>query len=237
MTRTQWAILAVLTATVAIVLCVGTIMLVNLSASPSTQVTFVEATVTPLLSSGPKQTNTLALTDTPKPTERSKPTGVPTLTPIPATPIPTIRPTPAFVAQTQKIGPLLDSLRDETYSFQVGLNDVKWSNGDRFLPPKQGNTYLIAYISVKNLGPGSAFSISSLDFQVKDANGALRSSALLVPAGFDCSLPFVDLTAGGSVEGCVSFEVPTTGRLEFIYAPFKYEGLKPGRYVSFVIRP
>ena len=35
---------------------------------------------------------------------------------------------------------------------------------------------------------------------------------------------------------CVSFEVPAQGSVELIYAPYKYEGLKVGRYLRFELR-
>ncbi len=52
----------------------------------------------------------------------------------------------------------------------------------------------------------------------------------------ECEMDSVDLMANGSVSGCFGFEVPISGELELIYAPYKYEGLEPGRYLSFKLR-
>jgi len=90
-------------------------------------------------------------------------------------------------------------------------------------------------ISVKNLGPDPMRSVSPYDFQVRDVNGALRDSGW-VPDTEDCKMDTVDLAPNGSVSGCIGFEVPVDGTLELIYAPYKYEGLQPGRYLSFTIR-
>jgi hypothetical protein len=52
----------------------------------------------------------------------------------------------------------------------------------------------------------------------------------------DCDLGMVDLVAGGTISGCVVFEVPETGSLELIYAPYQFGNLEPGRYLSFQLR-
>ena len=73
------------------------------------------------------------------------------------------------------------------------------------------------------------------DFQMLHEGGVLYDYEFVGDSS-DCHLPGVDLLAGGSTSGCVGFEVPMSGSLELVYAPYKYEGLEPGRYLSFKIR-
>ncbi len=96
--------------------------------------------------------------------------------------------------------------------------------------------YVVVDLEIKNLGPGALRSIGLSDFQVKDAKGAIRDYTMLPSFYETCQIETVDLIANGSTEGCISFEVPETGSIELIYAPFQYEGLQPGRYLSFVLR-
>jgi hypothetical protein len=44
---------------------------------------------------------------------------------------------------------------------------------------------------------------------------------------------FADLPAAGSIEGCISLEIHAEGSVELIYAPYRYEGPKEGRYLGF----
>jgi hypothetical protein len=101
--------------------------------------------------------------------------------------------------------------------------------------PKQGNIFVIVDVTIKNLGPSPMRSVDEYEFQIRDANGALRDSEYVRETD-ECQLESVDLTANGSMTGCMGFQVPMTGALELIYAPYKYEGLQPGRYLSFKIR-
>lgn len=164
------------------------------------------------------------ISPTPRPSDTPRPTQVPPPTP-----------TPRFQLVTKKIGPIRESERDEVFSVQLTVKDVEIDQGSSFSRPKPGFEYMIVHVLVQNLGPGSIHSLYTTDFQIKDEKGALRGDTFLANTR-DCALDLVDLTAGGSVEGCIGFEVPKTGRLEFIYAPFKYEGLKPGRYISILVR-
>ncbi len=157
----------------------------------------------------------------------TRPTTIPTPTP---TPIPTV------VIQTQTLGPIWNSTRDESYTAQISLTGVRFNSEDDWHKPKQGYVYVIVDVTVKNLGPDLMRSVSDYDFQVRDASGALRDSSWLVPGTDDCELDLVDLALNGSVSGCIGFEVPADGKLELIFAPYKYEALEPGRYLSFTIR-
>jgi hypothetical protein len=144
-------------------------------------------------------------------------------------------PTPSFQAQTQSIGPVWDDYSDSRYTAEVTVTDVEWYKGGSYDQPKSGSIHAIVHIQFQNNGPGSIRSIGSGDFQALDASGVVHDYEFL-SATEDCRLDIVDLMAGGHLEGCVAFEVPEEGRIEFIYAPYRYEGLEPGRYLSFVLR-
>jgi hypothetical protein len=172
--------------------------------------------------------------------------SLPNTTPIPGptststeAPTPTTSPTPTQIVQileqTQTLGPIWNSTRDESFSVTIVLHTVKFSFGSDLFKPKSGNVYTSVDLTIKNLGPDPIRSIGSTDFQIRDANGALRDTDYVYEFR-DCSLDFVDLSPNGNISGCVTFEVPITGKLELIYAPYKYEGLKPGRYMTFIIR-
>jgi hypothetical protein len=175
----------------------------------------------------PTWTPTSRSTHTPAPTRTPRPTNTPQPTQTPSPPTPTV----AF----QKLGPIWNSNRDESYTVEVSLNSVRFSSGSAFSEPKQGQVYVTVDVTIRNLGPGSLRSIGPYDFQVRDANGALRDPSWHPYYG-ECQMDIVDLSPNGSVSGCFGFEVPIEGPLELIYAPYQYEALQPGRYLSFAIR-
>jgi len=154
------------------------------------------------------------------------PTNTPTLAPTP---------TPEFQAQTQKIGPIWNSARDESFTVEITLKNIQWSTGEGYSQPKPGNVYGIVTVRVKNLGPSVSRFVGQLDFKVLDVNGRLIKDDYRTIIR-DCDFETVDLIAGGSAEGCFLFEVPSSGKVDLIYAPYQYEGLKPGRYLSFNLR-
>lgn len=197
----------------------------------------------------PTQTNTLVpaftLTTTIKPTITLSPTPRDTATPRPTntprpptnTPQPTITPTPSFLSQTAKIGPIYDPLHEASYTMEITVRDMKWLNADGYKKPKPGNIFLVVYLTAKNLGPSAVDSFGPFVFQVLDANGIVHDYDILPSTMDTCHLEYVDIIPNGALEGCVAYEVPKAGKLEFIYAPYQYEGLKPGRYLSFIVRP
>jgi hypothetical protein len=117
----------------------------------------------------------------------------------------------------------------------VTVEDFEWDRGNEYTQPKSGSIYLVVHVTARNLGPGSVRSFGIFDFQVKDANNVVRDYEYLLDYE-DCMLESVDLMADSVLTGCVTFEVPIDGRLDFIYAPYRYEGLTPGRYLDFVLR-
>jgi len=162
---------------------------------------------------------------------------IPTMPPVVTKPSPTLTPTPVAITinETKELGPIWNSSRDESFIAKITVHQVRYDSGDEFSRPKQGFVYAIVDATVTNLGPSPMRFVGSFSFQVRDANGALRGSTVH-PYYNECEMDTVDLGPDGSVSGCIGFQVPEEGRLELIYAPYMYEGLEPGRYLSFTIR-
>ena len=154
--------------------------------------------------------------------------GVPTVRTPTQAPLPTADAVPITA---QKIGPIVDTLHDEKFSVEMLLKDVKWTEGSDYSKPKSGNIYVITYIHMKNLGPGRMHDFGSFNLQVLDSNGNLQTPTLGPYADIrDCDLGFgTDLLAEGTLDGCIAFEVPSSGKAELIYAPYDRDNLKPGR--------
>jgi Domain of unknown function (DUF4352) len=163
------------------------------------------------------------------------PTFIPFPTEIVDTPQPTVTAASPFTPQTQQLGPIHDTDRDTDFSLELTVNDTKWLTSDGFETPKDGDIYLIVYLMALNLGPGSIQSIGPSDFQILDNNGVIHDYDYIYSAK-SCVLDDVDMMSSGKFEGCVSFEVPRIGKLEFIYAPYKIDPLSPGRYLAIVVR-
>ena len=152
--------------------------------------------------------------------------AMPTATPVPRDPL----------YDLLTIGPINDAESDAEFSWQMRLIDFRFESGNRndYHTPRKGYTYLIATLEVINLGPNS-YHISYLPFEVLAPNGNVLNSEYLGRIK-DCYLDVTTLIPGGRVTGCVAFEVPATGHLEMIYAPFKYNQYSPGRYLNWVVR-
>jgi hypothetical protein len=154
--------------------------------------------------------------------------GLPLEVLMPPTQIPAPSPTPApTIAQSQQLGPIYDDARQQTYTIEVVVTNVQFV----------GNTFLLVHVTVNNLGPGTLYSLYITDFRTRDATGVFRGyTDLSAVAGCGLGLNLVDLVPGGSVSGCIGFEVPESGNLELIYAPYQYASLQPDRYLSFRLR-
>jgi hypothetical protein len=167
-------------------------------------------------------------------------TLLPNITPVvnpteTTTPMAAPTPTSQVIEQSQTLGPIWNETRDESYSVTITVHNVRYSIGEEYNAPRSGYVYAIIDVTINNLGPNPIRSIGPYDFQILDANGALRDDEYISEAR-DCRLDLVDLSPGGTISGCIGFEVPVDGKLEFIYAPYRYEGLEPGRFLSFLIR-
>ena len=158
---------------------------------------------------------------------------------VPTVAVPTITPAPTSEVQdfnqAKRIGPIVDTSSDERYTTEMTLLSIRWSQGSTYSPAKPGKVYLLANIRIKNLGPNSQRNVSSSMFKMLDVRGVLSDTTY--SPGDTCSMEWVDLIPNGAVEGCIAFEVPDSGKLTLIYAPYRYENLTPGRYLAFTIRP
>lgn len=164
--------------------------------------------------------------------------GLPLEVLTPPTQVPAPSPTPASPApQSQQLGPVYDDYRQQTYTIEVTVTNVQFLSESGFSEPQAGNTFLVVHVTVNNLGPGTLYSLYTTDFQTRDAIGVFRGyTDLSAVAGCGLGLNLVDLMPGGSVSGCIGFEVPASGSLELIYAPYQYASLQPDRYLSFRLR-
>jgi len=200
-------------------------MAVGITQAPSAEA----ATSTPAPDPSPISTWTLTLgsTSTPRPTltPRSTSTPRPSRTPLPPTPMP----------ETQTLGPVWNIGRDESYTARISVHRARFSTGQGWDTPRDGYVFVVVDLTVENLGPSPMRYVAISSFQMLHEVGALYDYEFVGDSS-DCHLPGVDLMAGVSTSGCVGFEIPMSGRLELIYAPYQYEGLQEGRFLSFTIR-
>jgi len=159
-------------------------------------------------------------------------TPTPIMTPTPAPPTPS--PTPTFQPMTKQLGPIRDGARDEQFSVEVTVTGISRVTPPTYRKTPAGKAYLAVDVEFKNLGPGAIRYVSRSTFGVLTSDGAVLSDEYL---GRDCDFKSADLQPGGKVSGCITFEVPDSGRVALIYAPYKYEGLKPGRYIEIEVWP
>ena len=151
----------------------------------------------------------------------------------PATPPTPVPHDPLYDVLT--IGPMTSSDPYQSRTLQMKLNSFRFEGASRsdYSTPKDGYTYLIVDMTVTNLGPNEQ-KIADYSFNVLDSNGRVLDYEYISRVR-DCNLDAL-LLAGGSTTGCMAFEVPKGGRLELIYAPFKYNQYAPGRYLKWVVR-
>lgn len=147
-------------------------------------------------------------------------------------------PTPftATLNQTQKVGPITDSLRDVEFSMEVTLESIEWTAGvPSDPPPRAGYIYGIVYVRVKNIGPGANHTVNRLDFMAKDADGKIINDKYM---GFlsDCTLSLADLQVGEESQGCVAFELPLVGKVDLLYNPLRTDELEADNHLSFRLR-
>jgi hypothetical protein len=89
----------------------------------------------------------------------------------------------------------------------------------RSLAPRDGRTYIIADVSLENIGQ-DLLHYNPLGFVAKDADGYEYRAAL----GADGQINAGDLPRGERVRGMVAFEVPSTARGLVIYLERSYTG-------------
>jgi hypothetical protein len=137
--------------------------------------------------------------------------------------------------EPQTIGPMKISDTYKEYSLEMRLQSFRFetSSTEDYHTPKNGYSFLIINMEVKNYGPDES-SIADYDFNVLDANGRLIKYEYISRIR-SCNLD-TTLMPGGFTSGCMAFEVPNNGRLELVFAPYKYNQFTPGRYLKWVVR-
>ena len=157
--------------------------------------------------------------------------------PAPTVVMPTATPVPRdTLYDVLTIGPMTSSDPYQSRTLQMKLNSFRFEGASRldYETPKKGYTFLIVDMSVTNLGPDEKY-IADISFNVLDSNGRVIDYNYMGRVR-DCNLN-ATILAGGNTSGCMAFEVPASGRLELIFAPFKYDQYGPGRYLKWVVRP
>lgn len=175
----------------------------------------------------PQPTATATAATPPRPTAEAT---------VPATPVPAATTPPVQTWNvTQRLGPVASTTGDEPFSVAVTLRRVRWAAADGILPAKPGYVYVIADVTIRNLGPGTYWNVSKLAFAIVDASGLVREPSSLVRYQ-DCELRPMDLVAGEATSGCVGFEAPLAGELNLVYRPRPRLGTEPDQTSIFNIR-
>jgi hypothetical protein len=116
------------------------------------------------------------------------------------------------------------------------VHEVKWWHGDELETPKEGNVFAFVNLSIRNLGPGIAHGIGPSEFQTRDEDGVLRAEEYAAFLRDEYMESGVDLMPDARVSGWVSFQVPKTGSIDLILAPYRTNKFGEGRYLSFKLR-
>lgn len=88
-------------------------------------------------------------------------------------------------------------------TYVVTVNSVTTSNGDDFMKPKSGNTFLIVDVSIKNVSSKEQNLSSLLQFTLKDSSGQKYDETFVTGA----TAPDGKLAAGDVVKGQIPYEV------------------------------
>ncbi|MCX6015153.1 MAG: DUF4352 domain-containing protein [Chloroflexales bacterium] len=123
------------------------------------------------------------------------------------------------------------------FKYVMTLNNFHYETTSKadYSKPRTGNQFLIFNMTITNLGPSTADATMYM-FHVLDSNGRLLDYDYESRIR-DCAIDSVTLLPGGTTSGCTLFEVPSSGRLEIVYAPYENNQFAPGRYLKWVIRP
>ena len=139
-------------------------------------------------------------------------------------------------SQTKQFGPLYNDEFDETYTVEVTVQNA------RFVPETEmssvaapGYALLIVDLAARNLGPDYIAEIGPDNFQVSDSTGNLIDSIYIEEVA-ECLFDYVDMEAGATTSGCLSFEVPLTGALDLRYSFDPYGDYVEGQYLTFSLR-
>jgi F0F1-type ATP synthase membrane subunit c/vacuolar-type H+-ATPase subunit K len=98
-------------------------------------------------------------------------------------------------------------------TFIVTVNSVKTSNGDQFIKPKSGNTFLVVDVTIKNASKSEQNISSLLNFEIKDGAGQKYTETILT----DVTPPDGKIEAGGLLKGQLPYEVPSSQH-DFVFS-------------------
>jgi hypothetical protein len=122
------------------------------------------------------------------------------------------------------------------FKYVMTLNNFHYETTNKadYSKPRDGYQFLIFNMTITNLGPSTAHAAMYM-FNVLDSNGRILDYDYEYRIR-DCAIDSVTLLPGGTTSGCTLFEVPATGRLEIVYAPYENDQFAPGRYIKWVVR-
>lgn len=172
------------------------------------------------------QTQTIGATLKIKPTLTPKPTNtsIPTNTP---------QPTPMFDSKMKTID---DSSWAISWKFpEVTLTSVSIKKKIGVFEADHGKTYMLVNLKMKNpiVFLDLTMSYGAWGFVASNTSGVIYKAQYL---GEGCEMDtYMDVRAGGVLEGCVIFLVPDIGNVTLFYAPYENDRYGEGRYVQWEI--
>lgn len=89
-------------------------------------------------------------------------------------------------------------------TYMVTVNSVKASQGDDFIKPDAGNTFLVVDVTIKNTSSEEQDLSSLLQFSLKDSTGQKYTETITASG----TPPDGKLAAGDQVKGQITYEVP-----------------------------
>jgi uncharacterized protein (UPF0333 family) len=110
-------------------------------------------------------------------------------------------------------------------SWNVTVNSIKRSNGQTFITPKAGKTYIVVTLTVNNISEKEQTISSLLNFSLKGADSGKKYEQAL--AGSDNATLDGKIEAGGKMQGDLTYEVDSTEKA-FILA-FENEVFSSGQ--------
>lgn len=178
------------------------------------------------------QTQAAAPTNTKTPIPSPTPTNTPkpTITPKPTS---TSTPTPQFDRKMKTIDDTAYNLT--TWKFpEVTITKISIRNKVDTYTANDGYTYVIADVKMKNHLSFWEASYGAWAFVATDEKGVIHEVEYL---GVSCELSaYVNVMPEGTLEGCIIFEVPDTGRLTIIFAPYESDRFGEGRCLRWAIK-
>jgi flagellar basal body-associated protein FliL len=92
-------------------------------------------------------------------------------------------------------------------TWSVTVNSVRKSTGDDISQPKNGNTFIIVNVTLKNISSSNLTASSGLMFQLKDQTGQIYTEQF---TSFAKSAPDGTVSPGSLLRGELVYEVPSS---------------------------